>query len=268
MDWRRKKYNFIEKKLILMCARLATKFADRIIVDSKYVAKFYQQNFNINPDYLPYGAEIINRSPSNKILKKFNLEPYKYFIFVGRFVPEKNLPILIRAFKKANLKDFKLVLVGRAIDPNYQQKIDSMKSPKIVMPGLIFGNEVLGLYKNSLAYVTASELEGTSPSLLQAMGASTAVIVNSIDENLETIGRAGSSYKYNNIGDLSQKLEKISKDKILRDQLARKSQKRIKLHYNWSKINKNYLELIKKIIQTCETQFSNRNAQGGRTRHE
>lgn len=244
MDWKRKKYNFIEKKIILFCAKCASKLADKVIVDSKHVGKFYKNNFDVDTTYLPYGADIVKKSPPKEILKKLKLTEKKYFIFVGRFVPEKNIPLLIKAFKKTKLKNFKLALVGRATTVTLQNQINTLKNNKIVLPGLVYGKDVKALYKNAWAYVSASELEGTSPALLQAMGSKTCPLINNIPENRETIKSAGLTYKFNSVDSLSKQMITLAKNKNKRDQLAKAAQERIAKHFTWQKINQQYLKIV------------------------
>ena len=244
MDWKRKKYNFIEKRLVLLCAKFASKFADKVIVDSRYVGKFYLDFFKTKTKYIPYGADIIKKSPSKKILKTLGVASQKYLLFVGRFVPEKNIPILIQAFKLAKLKNFKLVVVGQSDDVAYQQKITALKSKNIIMPGKIHGQNIKTLHKNAYAYITASELEGTSPALLEAMGSSTCVLVNSINENLETIAKSGLSYKFNDVADLSDKITYIVNNPNYKNKIGERCRKRIEKYYSWDKINKQYHKFI------------------------
>ena len=61
--------------------------------------------------------------------------------------------------------------------------------------------------KNAYCYITASEVEGTSPALLAAMGFSTAVLVSSIPENIETIEDSGFTFEVNNFQSLVTKIE-------------------------------------------------------------
>jgi len=244
MDWRRKKYSFLEQYLVRLGAKFASKFADSVIVDSKYVGRYYRRHFKISPKYIPYGADIIKRSPPKTILKKLRLASQKYFLFVGRFVPEKNIPLLIKSFNAAKLKKFKLVVVGESVDKDYQQKIEKLNGKNIILPGKIHGQDIKALYKNSYAYLTASELEGTSPALLEAMGVGTCVLVNNITENLETISHAGLYYQYNDSQDLSSKIKWLADNPEQRDRVAKRCQKRIEKYYTWDKINQKYKKFI------------------------
>ena len=50
------------------------------------------------------------------------------------------------------------------------------------------------LQSNALAYVQATEVGGTHPALVEAMGAGNAIVANDVPEHRETLGDAGLYY--------------------------------------------------------------------------
>ena len=129
-------------------------------------------------------------------ISKYDLINNKYFVFVGLFKPEKNVDLLINSFNQAETKNFKLVLIGDdPINPEYVKYIHSLKTDKIIFLGRIYGEEYVKISSNAYCYISASEVEGTSPALVAAMGFKTPVLVSDIDENIETIGNYGTTFK-------------------------------------------------------------------------
>ena len=155
-----------------------------------------------------YGAEVCQPEETNA-LRKFGLEREGYLLFVGRLKPEKRVHLLIQAFEGLRT-DKKLAIVGD--DPfskEYIRSLKSTKNPRVKFLGYVYGDEYIQLCCNAYVYVTASEVEGTSPALLAAMGYGNCVVVNAIPENLETIGDAGVSFRRNDVADLRAKLQEL-----------------------------------------------------------
>jgi glycosyltransferase involved in cell wall biosynthesis len=73
--------------------------------------------------------------------------------------------------------------------------------------GYLYGTDYEELCKGAYLYVTASDIEGTSPALLTAMALGRSVLVSDIPENVETIGNAGFTFRHGNVEDLKEKLQ-------------------------------------------------------------
>jgi glycosyltransferase involved in cell wall biosynthesis len=103
------------------------------------------------------------------------------------------------------------------------------------------------LYQNAYVYVTASQIEGTSPALLTAMGAGRCVIVNGTDENLETIGGAGLSYSTNNVAGLRQVLVRVFADDNLVREYGKRACARVRQHYDWNAVSAAFAEVYERV---------------------
>ena len=131
----------------------------------------------------------------------------------------------------------KLVIVGD--DPYNRKYVDSPKQcddDRVIFLGYVYGDKYIELCKNAYLYVQPSELEGTSPALLAAMGYGCCVLVNGIDENIETIGAAGIIYERNDIEDLTRKLQYLLNHPEVVDEYRIKAIARVKTHFNWDVI--------------------------------
>ena len=58
-------------------------------------------------------------------------------------------------------------------------------------------------------YIQATEVGGTHPALVEAMGFANCVIFNSTPENLEVLSGTGIAYSFNDINDLKNKVANI-----------------------------------------------------------
>ena len=72
-----------------------------------------------------------------------------------------------------------------------------------------FGEAFWELCANCYVYVQPSEVEGTSPVVLSAMGCGRCVVVNGIQENVDAIGEAGVAFYRNDADDLAGLLREL-----------------------------------------------------------
>jgi|ERR1035437_2752196 glycosyltransferase involved in cell wall biosynthesis len=248
LDWKRKKWGRFASWFIKTSESFAVKFANSVISDSKVICQYYFENYNKEIDYVSFGSNIKQNIISGDLVK-YNLEPKKYFLFVGLFRPEKNVDFLIDAFNNAETKEYKLALIGDdPINPDIIPFLHSFKTEKIVFLGQKYDDEYDLISQNAYCFVTASEVEGTSPALLAAMGFKTAVLVSDIPENKETIGDSGFTFVSKNKADLIRKIEYLINNKDIVMEYSVKAQERVKVEYSWDKVSSDFLTIYQKII--------------------
>lgn len=242
LEWNRKKWGWFAKCWFRFSEFVARKFADAVIADSNVIRKYYGETHAIDAHYIPYGAYIDSLN-GNEPLREPGLPSRGYILFVGRLIPEKGVHYLIEAFRGV-VTDKKLVIVGD--DPYHRVYVESLKKSgdaRVVFMGYVYGERYTDLCKHAYLYVQPSELEGTSPALLAAMGYGCCVLVNGIDENRETIGDAGIAYAKNDVRDLSQKLQYLIDNPDVVREYRQRALRRIESHYNWDKIARDTEEL-------------------------
>ena len=120
---------------------------------------------------IAYGAEI-ERKPAPDVVAKYGVEPEKYFLYVSRLEPENNAAMVIEAFRNINT-DLKLVIVGDApYATAYKKRLKELAAndERIIFTGFVFGSDYKTLQQNAYAYIHATEVGGTHPALIEAMG--------------------------------------------------------------------------------------------------
>jgi glycosyltransferase involved in cell wall biosynthesis len=236
LDWRRKKWNRFAGFCLRSSAGLAVQFSDEYVVDSREVAKYYIDRYRKPPVYIAYGADMPEPTQGKGSVEEYGLQPRKYILFVGRLVPEKGVQHLIRAFEMVDT-DFQLAIVGdNPHNRRYVESLKDTKDPRIRFLGFVYGEGYQTLCKNAYLYVQPSDVEGTSPALLGAMGFGNCVIVSDIPENLETIGDAGISFERGNPLSLKEQLEALIDDPQLVVEYGRRAKDRVERNYSWDKI--------------------------------
>jgi len=236
LDWKREKWSALAGQYMQFAARIAVRWADELIIDSRVIQRYYKDHFRRLGAYVAFGANV-EQPRGTDLLRSFNLQPRKFILFVGILRPEKQVDHLIRAFNSLQQDEFDLAIVGD--DPLGQKHVAWLKSlagPRVRFLGRVYGEAFIQLCQNAYLYVTPSNVEGTSPALLGAMGAGCAVLVNGIPENLETIGNAGFSYRMNDVDDLRAQLVTLMHQPDLVAERGHMARERVLREYSWDAI--------------------------------
>ncbi len=143
------------------------------------------------------------------MLERLDLEPGRYFLYVSRMEPE-NHPLEVRQAFERVATDMKLALIGDApYAREYIRRVRDTRDPRIVMPGAIYGEGYRELGSHCFAYIHATEVGGTHPALIEAMGRGALVLYRNTPENAEVAGDAGIPFEP---GDLAAKMELASRN--------------------------------------------------------
>jgi len=246
-EWERPKWNYVMGKLVLANAYLAVWTARHIAIDNVFTKELYEKKFKRTFEFISFGSEIKDAQETN-ILERLGLKKEEYFLFVGRFIPDKGLQYLIPAFEKLNTEK-KLVLVGGSPNPSeFELALKKTNNSRIIFAGFIYGDDTVTLMKQAYAYVQPSDIEGLSPVMLSVMGLGTPLICSDIKENKYIAHQDALLFKKSDIGSLLNALENSLSDRHAHLQLAEKAKTRILKEYSWETITDQYIELIKKTL--------------------
>jgi glycosyltransferase involved in cell wall biosynthesis len=249
LDWQRAKWHGFARWFLRQSENWAVNWSNAYVVDSQTVVQYYQQRFHKAPVYIAYGANVPENTPATNWLEHYGLTPNRYILFVGRLVPEKGVQYLIKAFEHVPT-NMNLVIVGDNIhDPQFVNELKSTRDPRILFLGFVYGEGYQQLNSHAYLYVQPSDLEGTSPALLGAMGFGNCVLVSDIPENLETIGDAGVSFRRSNMDDLAIKLLHLIEHPDEVHRFKEKAQRRVSNIYSWDKITDDYENLFLKLLE-------------------
>jgi glycosyltransferase involved in cell wall biosynthesis len=258
-DWERPKWGPLARRVLKTSAHLAMNLADIVINDSRTSQQYYQQHFHRQTRYIPYGADVTSIEASDA-LQAYGLGRRRYLLFVGRLVPDKGAHLLVEAFQKVKT-DLELIIVGDSpLFPDYIRQLKSTQDPRIRFLGFVFDEPYRQLCAHAYVYVQPSLVEGTSPALLAAMGLGNCVVVNSIPENLETIGQAGLAFACNDPLDLRRILQLLIDDPKLVEHYRVLARQRVREAFSWDTIALTHEELYQSILGTPASRTSRRTA--------
>ena len=247
LEWKRPKWGRLGKRHYKISEYICSNMAHAVIADSMVIKNYYDNKFNINSVYIPYGADDLEED-SESCLEKFNVKARKYFLFVGRLVPDKGVHNLIKAYNQLET-DIDLAIVGDDFSHiEYIEELKRTANDKVKFLGFVYGKDYATLNKYAFCYVSASLIEGTSPALVNAMGAGNCVLVNGIPENIETLGGTGFHYKENDIDDLVLKMKMLINQPNIIEKTGNDCRERVQKVYNWDKVALQYMTIFNNLL--------------------
>ncbi len=255
-EWMRRKWNALIRRYWKYSEKLMVKHADLLICDSRniesYIQKEYAQ-FKPNTCFIAYGSYTDYETTSDdedayeRWLSEKGLTKGRYYLIVGRFVPENNFMTVLKEFMESN-SDKDLAVITTANDKLYnelERTLHVSKDPRVKFVGTIYNQGVLRLIReNAYGYFHGHEVGGTNPSLLEALGSTSLNLLLDVGFNRE-VGEDGALYWNKEPGNLKALIE--SADEMPESEIAelgRKAHDRITEHYSWNSIVSAYERLF------------------------
>jgi glycosyltransferase involved in cell wall biosynthesis len=242
IERQRKKWNRLAKAWYLVSEWLATFCPTVVVTDAQAIQDYYRRRYGKPTVFIPYGAEA-GRVEGCETLAKLGLEPGRYFLYVSRMEPE-NHPLEVReAFERVGTS-LKLALVGDApYARDYIRRVRDTRDPRIVMPGAIYGAGYHELGSHSFAYIHSTEVGGTHPALIEAMGRGALVLYRNTPENAEVAGGAGIPFEPD---DLEAKLRLVLEmNEAERAAFGQRAMERVRERYSWEAVTDAYEKLLR-----------------------
>lgn len=244
MDWKRDKWPWYGKLFYLLSNYLTAYIPNQVVFDNVFTKEYFEKKYNNKYEFIAYGSEVPAIEESD-ILQKLGIKEKEYFLFVGRFIPDKGIHLLIDAYEKVETSK-KLVLIGGSPNPdNYEAEIKKTNDNRVLFPGYIYGNDINFLIKNAYVYIQPSIIEGLSPMILTVMGIGTPLICSDIKENLFITKKYATVFESNNRISLQSAIDYsiLNLDTITKNSIEGK--KNITNRFNWDKITNQYIEIFK-----------------------
>ncbi len=242
IERKRKKWNRYARAWYKMSERLSTIFPTRFISDAEVIRSYYLQRYGKNSVFIPYGADMQLVS-TQAALTQLGLEPGRYFLFVSRMEPENHALEVRQAFEEIET-DFRLALIGNApYADEYISQVKQTRDPRIAIPGAIYGLGYQELGSWCFAYIQATEVGGTHPALIEAMGRGCLILYLATPENVEVCGDAGLPYA--DTAGLVQRMREalgMSAGELAR--LRTRAHARARELYSWDKVTSQYETLF------------------------
>jgi glycosyltransferase involved in cell wall biosynthesis len=237
LERKRKKWNWFGRKYYLLSEWLSTFMPTAIVTDAQVIQDYYATRYRKDSAMIAYGADVERRAEP-ALLGQYGLRPNRYILYVSRLEPENNAHLVIEAYERVQT-DMPLVIVGGApYAEEYIRRLKSTKDKRVKFLGFVFGQDYRALQQNAYCYVHATEVGGTHPALIEAMGAGNCALVLNTPENLEVMGEAGIGY--GSVEDLTRKMRWLLANPAAIGEYRQRAMSRVRQFYNWEQITDQY----------------------------
>lgn len=247
----RRKWNRLGKAYYRLGEFLSTCLPNVIVTDARVIQKYYRDHYGAPSVFIPYGT-VTHKQQGTDILEKCGLAPGEYFLYVSRLEPENNAHLVVKAFEKVRTSK-KMAIVGDApYAKEYIARVHATRDPRIVFPGAIYGAGYWQLQAHAYCYIHATEVGGTHPALIEAMGQGNIILANGTPENAEVLDAAGILFKKNDLNDLVRLLQDIADNPAKYTGLKAAAAERARTHYSWESVIDQYERLFRDLAKSRE----------------
>jgi len=246
LERHRKKWNALAKAWYALSERLATFTPNEVVTDALAIQTYYRERYHRASTMIPYGAEP-SRVTSEDVLTELGLTRDRYVLYVSRMEPENNGLLVREAFEKLDTEQ-KLALIGDApYADEYIRRVRDTRDPRVVLPGAIYGQGYAELQSHCYCYVHATEVGGTHPALIEAMGRGALVLYLENPENTEVAGGAGLPFRQDNLTEVLRRALAMHPGE--RRGWQEKAVARVRERYSWEAVTSEYEAVFRKITR-------------------
>jgi glycosyltransferase involved in cell wall biosynthesis len=252
LEWLRDKWGPIGKSYYRLARDIALHTADELVNDSEVLRQYYLQHYNHDSTFVPYGSEF-ETSETPELLDRWGLHAGQYFLVISRLVPENNIDMIVRAYKRLDTAK-PLIIAGSAnFESEWVTGLRDGETDMVRFIGHVFDRrELVELQCNCFAYIHGHSIGGTNPSLVRALGCGNCVVAFASPYNCEVLtGDDGSMFGETFVDekDLVCAMSRLEEDPDLVTRHRTRSRDRVSQAYTWDQIAKSYEELFQRVIE-------------------
>ena len=199
-----------------------------------------------------FTSEKPDETISNEVVERYGLRK-PYLLYVGNVYPYKNVSILLNVIEWLGNKKTDVMLgIVCARSVFYDRLKSEIKqkqlSDSVKMLGFVPDDELAILYKNAIAYITATLSEGFGITGIEAMSAGCPVLASDKTCLPEVYGDAARYFNPLEVGEISTAVLEILNDDELRNNLIRKGIKQAS-GYSWGKMAREINSVYRQVLQ-------------------
>lgn len=173
-------------KIVCVSNTVKNELIKSSIIDIKKIKVEYNK---IDKSRFNKNVKKLNLNKVNQIIKEYNLQNKKVFLYVGRLATSKRVDLLIKIFKmeKNEHPEYKLIIVGKPTFKRYFKKLLSMADEDVIFTGFVDDKELPAYYAVSNVYITASRDEGFNLPAVEAQACGIPVVAFDVRANKEIV---------------------------------------------------------------------------------
>lgn len=246
LEWKRSKYSKPVQRFLKYAEKLAVKYSQFYISDSRVIKEYLKDKYDITSEYIPYGADVYTEQEKEQILSGEVLKD-NYFLLMARMEPENNIETILEGFNNSNSRRHFKVLgdtgnrFGKFITHRFKN------DERIQFKGAIFDNAVVrSLQNNSHLYFHGHSVGGTNPSLLEAMASEALIAAHNNPFNKSVLH--SDAYYFSDSEEVRYLVETVQR-KGTEQLMIKNNRDKIAYQFNWEKIIDEYESFILECYQ-------------------
>lgn len=263
-EWKRTKWSGPIRLYWKLSEGMMVRRAELLVCDSRNIEGYILQEYaQAHPEttYIAYGSEtrtspLPDDDPAFlRFLRRNHTAPGRYYLVVGRFVPENNYETMIREFMRS--KSSRKLLIITTKNPQFtarlERRLHFSQDPRIVFAGTVYNQGLLKkIRENAYGYLHGHEVGGTNPSLLEALGSTKLNLLLNVGFNKE-VGDDAALYWDKKRGSLSTLIDRCDRmPQAEREGFGRRALERICSCYSWEAITERYEKTFFGVLQGRE----------------
>ena len=245
LERNRRKWNRLGRLAYAVSERLSCVLPDAVVTDARSIEAYYLGTYGTASTFIPYGSDL-PWPDGHATLDRLGLEPGGYVLYVSRLEPENNADAVVRGFRNFG-GGLRLALVGSAPyagDFMGCVRREAAHDPRVLLPGALYGEEYRQLLAHAAAYVHATEVGGTHPALIEAMGFGRPLLVHDTPENREAAADTAVYFDAHEPATLTRALETLFASPPERERRGREARRRAEELYRWEAVTDAYEHVL------------------------
>lgn len=226
-------YLFVMEGYTDLEARFARK-ANVCMASSQHEVDECYKNYGFKPVLKPHSIDVAGfsgRIKSSQVKNEIFGKGKRILLSVCRLEPRKDLVTLLEAMrilKNSGFSDMQAVIVGEGIQGDFlKNKCRQMGLGDMVrFAGRVSDDDLPSYYSSADIFVLPTLYEGFGIVYLEAMAVGLPIVSTLVGAVPEVVDGAGILIEHKNPGLLAKKIEELLSDKILYDELAKRSLRR------------------------------------------
>lgn len=236
LEWRRRKWNYFERSWLFLNEKLGAWLGNHLIADHPEIKKrlisFVSEN---KITVIPYSADMIDFADEGYLVP-FGLKRNKYALLVARPEPENSILEIVRAYSSKR-RGIPLVILGEYTpeSSNYQKQVVDEAGSEVRFLGAIYDKAIVHSFRYfSRFYIHGHTVGGTNPSLIEALGAGSAVLAHDNKFNRWVAGE-GALY-FSNKKQCAEKIELLLHNENEIERLRKFSRSQFSNKFTWDRV--------------------------------
>ena len=244
IEWRRDKWGVAAKTWFWLNERAGCWIGNHLVADHPEIKNHLATRVSISKiTMIPYGGDDIQQA-DEAALTPLGLRAGEFSVVIARPEPENSFLEMARAFTRKR-RHHKLVMLGN-FNPGtntYHRAVIAAGNDEVLFPGAIYDARIVkALRFHSRFYLHGHRVGGTNPSLVEALGAGSAVIAHNNRFNRWVAG-AGAAY-FEDEEDCARLFDRLLGDDASLRQMKAASRTRFLERFTWEHVLAEYENLL------------------------